>query len=58
MAKQQDDNIVKVPREEYLHLIRLKNYVNNWCRDYYQCKKCGHYNPIGNICIFCGKDNS
>lgn len=31
MAKQQDDNIVKVPREEYLHLIRLKNYVNNWC---------------------------
>ena len=48
---------VSVPYDEYkqltMELIRLRDYVAQWCPSYIQCKKCGAYHPIGYVCIHC-----
>lgn len=49
---------INIPKKEYDRLIRLANYVNNWCSGYESCNNCGEYHPKGCICVECGYDNS
>ncbi len=45
---------MEISKEEYIKLLKLRNYVYNWYPNYRECPKCGRYNPDGCICINCG----
>lgn len=53
-----DTETVSISKNEYEHLIKLCDYVDNWYPNYYECCECGAYNPEGYICCKCGTDNS
>lgn len=44
---------VTVPYDEYIHLLKLRRYVNDWYPNYAQCEICGNYHPVGYVCIIC-----
>ncbi len=44
---------VTVPYDEYVHLLKLRRYVQDWHPNYAQCEICGNYHPVGCVCIIC-----
>jgi uncharacterized OB-fold protein len=50
--------ISQIYQIRYEQLIsQLQNYVPIWRTQYQKCKKCGTYNPIGNVCVICNSKN-
>lgn len=44
---------VTIPYNEYIHLLKLRKYVNDWYPDYAKCEICGNYHPVGCVCTIC-----
>lgn len=45
---------VTIPREEYIRLIKLARFVQDWYPTrYVECEHCGELHPEGCICINC-----
>ena len=44
---------VTIPYNEYIHLLKLRKYVNDWYPDYAKCEICGTYHPVGCVCTIC-----
>ena len=55
MDKTFKEELITISKEEYEHLLRLKEYINNWhdMDNIWKCPKCNTYNPEIYKCIKC-----